>query len=379
MIIAGFTIAVIYGILILYLSQGIDRLPSLELKKQAHFNEFSIIIPFRNEAQNLLKLLGSLAAVKYPEDKYEIILIDDNSEDDSVVLAQEFTGDHPELNVKIIKLTEEHRAPKKAAIQKGIDASSFEWIITTDADCSVPRKWLLAFNQMINTEKAKMVVAPVTYEEGMSFLHQFQVLDFLSLQGITMGSFGQSDKGILEPFLCNGANLCYSKEGFNAVHGFKGNEHLASGDDVFLMEKIQEKYPNQVCFLKSYEALVKTSSQKSWRALLSQRIRWASKTTAYDSLKVKMIGLLVFAYSLLLIIFFFYGIAGKISWRSIGLIFLIKFNLDFLLIFKTSKFFKQTDILRSYFISSFIHPFYTVIVSVLSLTKNYRWKERSYR
>ncbi|WKK65615.1 glycosyltransferase family 2 protein [Lutimonas zeaxanthinifaciens] len=378
MIFAGFVIAVLYGILILYLSQGIDRLPSYKLKVQNFFQGFSIIIPFRNEAHNLPNLLESLNALKYPKENYEIILVNDSSTDNSVAIVQDFLAANPYLKLKLIEQKEVRKAPKKEAIKKAIEASSLEWIITTDADCTVPAQWLQAYNQMINTKDTKMIVAPVTYEEDTGFLHHFQVLDFLSLQGTTMGSFGQIDKGFLNPFLCNGANLCYSKDAFKSVDGFKGNDHVPSGDDVFLLEKFQHTFRGEVHFLKSYEAIVKTSSQKTWKALLAQRVRWASKTSAYNSLKVKMIGLLVLAYSLALIILFLFGFAGKISWGSIGLLFLIKFNLDFFLIFKTSKFFRQTNIMRSYFISSLIHPVYTVVVGLFSLKKNYRWKERSY-
>lgn len=379
MIYAGFVIAVIYGILILYLSQGIDRLPIFEMKTQTYFQGFSIIVPFRNESKNLITLLKSLKDIKYPSERYEIIMVNDDSNDHSVSLIQEFTASNPDLKLIILDQKGLSRSPKKEAIKKGIEASSFEWIITTDADCTVPPKWLNALNQLINTNDPKMIVAPVTYGHDTGFLHHFQVLDFLSLQGTTMGSFGQAQKEFLKPFLCNGANLCYHKEAFKSVEGFKGNDHIASGDDVFLMEKIQEIFPGQVHFLKSSEAVVETTSQNTWKALISQRSRWASKTSAYKSIKVKMIGLLVLAYNLLLIFLFFFGFAGMVPWGSIGLLFLIKFNLDFLLIYKTSKFFKQTDVMRSYFFSSLIHPFYTVLVSLLSLNKNYRWKERSFR
>ena len=378
MILAGFIIAAVYGILIMYLIRGIDRLPLFEPKNQTYHQGFSIIIPFRNEEENLPKLLSSLASVLYPVENYEIILVNDNSKDESAALIQNFSDANPHLKIKLIEQKEVCKAPKKEAILKGIHRADFEWIITTDADCMVPPQWLMTFNQMINTRDTKMIVAPVTYEDASGFLHHFQVLDFLSLQGTTMGSFGQTDKGFLNPFLCNGANLCYSKDAFSQVDGFEGNDHISSGDDIFLLEKMQEKYPDEIHFLKSCDALVKTTSQKTWKALLAQRIRWASKTSAYKSTKVKMIGLLVFTYSLLLIALVFYGFAGKISWGSIGLLFLIKFNLDFLLIFKTSKLFKQTEVMRSYFISSLIHPVYTVIVSLFSLRKKYRWKERTY-
>ena len=76
-----------------------------------------------------------------------------------------------------------------------------------------------------------MIAGAVTYDCNSSFLHQFQQLDMASLQGATIGSFG-IDQG----FMCNGANLAYTKSLFTALDGFTGNDKIASGDDVFLGE-----------------------------------------------------------------------------------------------------------------------------------------------
>jgi len=76
-----------------------------------------------------------------------------------------------------------------------------------------------------------MVVGPVVYEQPKNFLEGFQHDDFLSLQAVTIATAMWEN-----PILCNGANLCYMKEDFYRVGGFKGHEKLQSGDDVLLME-----------------------------------------------------------------------------------------------------------------------------------------------
>jgi len=199
------------------------------------------------------------------------------------------------------------------------------------------------------------------------------------LQGITIGSFGHRDSFLGKPFLCNGANLCYDKEGFEAVNGFDGNEHIASGDDVFLLQKMMERFPDQVQFLKSREAVVLTSPKDTLRGLLQQRIRWASKTSALKATFPKVLGLLIFGTNLLILIAFVLGISGQVSLAQAGLLFLLKFNIDFLFLHKTSQFFEQQHVMRSYFLSSLIYPFFTVAIVILSFFGGYGWKGRAYR
>ena len=378
MIYLAFFICLLYGFLILYLSKGIDRLKTINCDQNRPENSFSILVPFRNEELNLPTLLGSIIELDYPISQFELIVINDASSDASESIVNRFKTQHPKLNIILINNDPESESPKKNAISKAIAIASYDWIVTTDADCVVPESWLRALDKMIRVQSPKMIVAPVSYVPKSGFLHNFQSLDFLSLQGITMGSFGMKDKKIGHPFLCNGANLCYSKESFTEVNGFVGNDHIPSGDDVFLLEKMLQKFPDDIQFIKSNEVIVLTSSKDSFRALIHQRVRWAAKTTAYDSVFTKLVGLLVFTTSLSLVILFILGATGQVPWIQAGFIFLLKFNVDFVLLYKTSRFFEQQEVMKSYFMSSLLHPFYTVLISILSLKKSYTWKDRSY-
>jgi len=79
-----------------------------------------------------------------------------------------------------------------------------------------------------------------------------------------------------------------------------------------------------------------------------------------------------------LLILFILGAIGQLKWLQVGFIFLLKFNIDFVLLYKTSQFFEQQKVMKSYFLSSLLHPFYTVLIAVLSLKKSYTWKDRAY-
>jgi hypothetical protein len=256
--------------------------------------------------------------------------------------------------------------------------ADFKWIITTDADCKVPNKWLLSYSEFITGNNPKMIAAPVAYKCDKSFLQQFQNMDFLSLIGSTIGAFG-----IKKPFMCNGANLAYQKESFLAVNGFEGNDNIASGDDVFLLEKFIKTDPNSVKYLKTIDALVITKPVLNFKNLLSQRIRWASKTSATKNLFGKFVGLIVILMNLLMIIGF--GIIirnyfiNKNSYKLIVFflcLFILKWIIDFLLIKKTYLFIGLKTGLRSYILSSMLYPFFVVLVVVLSFFKKYNWKGR---
>lgn len=378
MILAAFFIYILYGLFVLYMTHGISRLKGPVYDGSEPKTSFSILVPFRNEEMNLNSLLQSIASIDYPTEKFELILINDASSDTSISIVQQFIAQCPNLNIILVDNVRQSGSPKKDAIKHGVQKASYEWIVTTDADCLVPVSWLSAFDSMIRQQPLQLIVAPVTYVDQLGFLHRFQMLDFMSLQGITMGSFGIKDKKFGHPFLCNGANLCYKKDCFKDVNGFVGNQHIASGDDVFLLEKIYQKYPDEVQFIKSKEAIVYTTSKDSFRDLIQQRVRWAAKANAYDSIFTKLVGFLVFITSFMMVILLILGSMGQITWLYVGFIFLLKFNIDFLLLYKTSQFFEQEKVLKSYFISSLLHPFYTVFVALLSFKKTYTWKDRSY-
>ncbi|MDF1518293.1 MAG: glycosyltransferase, partial [Lutibacter sp.] len=187
-------------------------------------NRFSIVIPFRDEAHNLPNLLNSVSVLNYPSELYEILLVNDDSQDNFNQIIEEFNKQNPKLNLHLIQNIRKTQSPKKDAINTAINLSNFEWIVTTDADCLVPKLWLQLFDQFIEEEKPVFISASVKFITQNSFLFHFQNLNFTSLMGSTIGGFG-----IGNPFMCNGANLCYHKKTFLELNGFEGNDNIASG------------------------------------------------------------------------------------------------------------------------------------------------------
>ena len=218
-----------------------------------------------------------------------------------------------------------------------------------------------------------MLVGAVTYDCRRSFLHCFQQLDLISLQGATIGSFG-----IGLGFMCNGANFCYKKSFFEELQGFTGNAAIASGDDVFLLQKAMRRSPEKVHYLKSKSDIVKTKPLDSWKSLLHQRVRWASKTGSYESVFGKDLAVIVFAGNLAIVIGAIATIFGEIPWYHMTALFVLKFLLDYLLLYKTNKFLSKKR-MRFLFLGSLLYPFFCVVVALFSLSGKYEWKGRTLR
>ena len=365
MIILLFTILFLYVVCISMLLFGFAKMKANSNKEVAVKTKFSIVVPFRNELENLPKLLHSFSLLNYPTDFFEVILVDDDSEEKFQVSSFKF-------QVLTIKNNRKSNSPKKDAIETAIKTAKNEWILTTDADCLVDPNWLKIFDNYIQETNKKMIASGVSYLPKKGFLTAFQNLDFLSLQGATIGSFGLN-----LPFMCNGANFAYRKDFFYELNGFEGNSTIASGDDVFLLQKAVENEPKAIGFCMTNESIVKTEAVDSWKALFFQRVRWASKSTGYSSFFGKSLAIVVFLGNLFWIITFVLSMLHLVNYTTFILYFGIKFLVDFLLLFQANTFFKSKT--TWVFISSIAYPFFSTSVALYSLFGKYEWKGRYFK
>lgn len=376
MITAAVVITLLYVFIMLFLLYGFFQVPNFSGKNTAPKMAFSIVIPLRNEAENLPALFESLLRLKYPRDMFEILLVNDASTDASEEACRKFIEENRHLNIELLENNRKSGSPKKDAIQTAIEVSKRDFILTTDADCVVPENWLREFNSILQEHSLQAVAGPVILKSEVSkrvFLRDFQEMDILSLQAATIGGFGV---GI--PLLCNGANFCYSKKAFLEVNGFAGNEQIASGDDIFLVEKFQ-KEGLKIAFLKSREAIVLTQPAFSRKEFFSQRIRWAAKTSAYNNTYGKGLGLLVFLMNFLLVILLVLMILGQLPLTLLLFMFLLKFNADFYLIYSSARFYERESSVKSYFFSSVCYPLFSSWIAICSLFTGYSWKGRQFK
>ena len=335
----------------------------------------TIIIPARNESAYIQTCIQSILDQKYPTQLFEILVIDDHSEDNTTELVRQFQAPntHVLLLNKFISNRKELQSFKKKAIEIGVKNSKGDLIISTDADCIVPPNWLHYLVSFYEKEQYKFIAAPVNFHKEISLFEKFQSLDFIGMMGVTgAGIYGRFMN------MCNGANLAYEKRAFYAVEGFNGIDKIASGDDMLLLQKMAKHFPNQVGFLKNKNATVLTNAKPDLKSFYQQRIRWASKSGNYQELQILFILALVFffclsiVFNLILLPFFF----TKIGWVFLTQLF-IKTIIDFFYLNHLTSFFQRKDLMKIFFPAQVFHILYIFVFGLLgNLVKEYSWKGR---
>lgn len=373
MIVFFLVVILVYAVTMAQLIYGFGKIKTYVPSAKTPQTYFSIVVPFRNEAQNLPDLLDSFKRLDYPIDLFELILVDDFSEDNSQKIVYSWRMENGAFEFTLLENIKMSGSPKKDAIARAIHIVKQQWVVNTDADCTFPSNWLRTLDSYIQENQAEMLIGSVKYSDGNSFIRHFQQLDLTSLQGATIGSFGL---GL--GFMCNGANFAYTKKLFHELGGFAGNSNKATGDDVFLVQKAAAKHPEKVHYLKSEGNTVVTKPLKNWGQVFQQHARWASKADAYQSVFGKDLAVIVFLGNLCVLVAIAFAILKQLSWIEFAMIFGIKFLIDTILLYKTNRFLTGKW-MKWLLASSVLYPTFSVSVAVYALVFGYSWKGRKFK
>lgn len=367
-------IVVLYVVFILQLILGFGKIQSFKRMEVAPKTAFTLVVPFRNEERNLPHLLESISKLHYPIPLIQIIMVDDFSDDDSVRVYNQWRMMHEAVDTTLLENLQLSYSPKKDALTRAIPIAKHDWIVTTDADCIVNPNWLLTLDNYIQMNQPEMIVGAVVYKPKNNWFHHFQQLDLMSLQGTTIGSFG-----IGKPFMCNGANFAYTKKFFAEIGGFGGINDKASGDDVLLLQKAVDANKDKVHYLKHPDVIVKTKPENDLFKLFMQRVRWAGKTTGYNSNYAKLLAVVVLLMNLSLVVAFFLSLIPYplLSWKILLGVFMIKYAVDSILLYQSNAYLRK----GKFFVpiaSSLLYPVFSSLVGVYSLFGSFRWKGRRF-
>jgi len=368
------TLAVGYAIIIFLTIKNWDEIEEWTIPENWKPSTFAtILIPARNEADNISNCLNSILEQNFSLNQFEIIVIDDHSEDETISTIENFQS----KNIKVLKLNNfpelKGKHYKKAAIELGIKNAKGNLIITTDADCIASPNWLSLMVSLFEKKQAKFIAAPVNFHKEKNTFERFQSLDYIGMMGVT-GAGIQSKK----LSLCNGANLAYKKEAFLEIGGFDGINQIASGDDMLLLEKFQQNFPQDIYFLKNKEATITTQAEPTLNGFVNQRLRWASKTSHYKNQTTVFVQTWVGAFSLgIFIALLLIPFLGIFALRLFVYALFFKAVVDYFYLKKMSKFFGRSDLMRHFLSAQFWHLFYIVRVGIGSFfSKNTIWKGR---
>jgi cellulose synthase/poly-beta-1,6-N-acetylglucosamine synthase-like glycosyltransferase len=329
----------------------------------------SVIIPARNEEDRIEDCLNSLFNQSYPKAYIEIIVVNDFSTDNTVSLVEKYL-DRCILLHMADYLTDSINAYKKKAIEIAIAHSSGALILCTDADCSMGTEWVSLMVSAHIQRDLVFIAAPVKIIPDGSAISVFQALDFIALQGIT----GAAVHNNLYP-MCNGANLAYTRNAFLQVGGFTEIDHIASGDDMLLMKKIQSAFPRQTGFIKDTRAIVNTVPVKTIRSFFNQRIRWASKISHYNHPATFLTLALVYLLNAALLLLFFSCIFFG-YWQWLLLLIVCKTLSEYFFVSEVAAFFGQQNLMKYFAICQPFHIVYTVFAGSFGSFGNYEWKNR---
>lgn len=350
-----------YACLVLYATWHFRRASAAPLQPDLPF--VSVIIPARNEAENLAACLDSLFRQQYPPDRFELLLVDDHSEDQTVMVARGYKG---------LRMMTNNGTGKKAALATGIAAARGEWILQIDADCVAPPGWIQAMTAWMTSEK-QLVSGPVGLQPGSSWLGRLQALESLGL--VTLGA-GCLLGGI--PNMANGANLAYRRSTFFELGGFQGVDHIASGDDEFLLQKFFQADPGGLAFAKDPGCMVRTHPAPDWAAFVRQRLRWVSKARNYLVRRnnliqlVSWLGFLAFPYWLGL------AAADSAAWGGLAGLIVIKAIPDAWLMYSGASFFANLSALRWFVPLQLAYIPYVLWIGIAgNLVRHYQWKDRN--
>jgi cellulose synthase/poly-beta-1,6-N-acetylglucosamine synthase-like glycosyltransferase len=358
----------LYGWLIFFYFQAWKKLDHYTPSSLNDNKFISVIIPARNEEANIPLLLNALSQQTYSKEFFEIIVVDDFSDDDTAEVVKKFSL--PNL-ILIQPGVSSKSSSKKRSIEAGIKKAKGELIVTTDADCTPSTRWLETIHNFYVKNDAVFIAAPVKFSHDKSILQIIQVLDFLTLQGITAASVSANFHT-----MCNGANLAYKKEAFHKVNGFEGIDKVATGDDMLLMHKIWKAYPGKTFYLKSEDAIVTSQPMLSWKDFFMQRKRWASKTLVYEDYRIIVVLAFVYLLNCLFIAIIIASFFDSFYWWYVIGFGVIKTIIELPFVYSVARFYKEQQLVKYLFLFQPLHIFYTVFIGLISQFGKYEWKGR---
>ena len=355
------------------------------------------MIPVRNEAQNIAFLLNDLALQDLDTTNFEVLVLDDNSDDKTAQIVIDLINKMP-YSLQLISVPIADSAHKKRAITLGVSKANFEYIITTDGDCRIQKTWLSTFAAFIDeksntNQKAFFIAGAVRLNYKRDFFAALQASEFATLIGC-----GGAALNLGFPFTCNGANMAYSKQLFEEFGGYdeieennqgKNNNgyQISSGDDEFLLHKFYKFYPKNIFFLKSDKAIIETEATQNWQQFYNQRKRWASKWNQHKKISHAAVSIFVFLVQVFTLILFIFTIFEIIN-SNFSLIdselrkylyisFFIKMSIEFLFLVAILRFLKQLKVVFTLPFWWMLYSFYAIFFGVVAQKKGYQWKGRT--
>ncbi len=362
-----------YFILLISFYRKLLRHTMSDISSEPATKTASVIIALRNEENNLRDLLDSLNLQTYNKDLLKYIFINDHSTDNSTLILEQFAFENGDLNIEICNLGE-NETGKKSALLRAYQMVDSEIILSTDADCILPEKWIEMSINAFDEEEVQMLCGGVKTATGKNWLEQFQALELTSLIGSGAAAISMG-----KPILNNGANLAFRSHLLKELCFSNLKIETPSGDDVFLlMEVLRTHGAKAIRFQWDANHWVTTKFVQTFEQLVQQRIRWTSKSKHYSNPFLIFVSFLIFLNNISVPILFFWSLFSFKILPLLVLFWLLKGTIDYLFIRKVSAISEQQFALSAYLNTALIYPFFMSYIAVIGQFVNFKWKGREY-
>ena len=335
----------------------------------------SVIIPVRNEEANIRMLLEDFQNQDYPQDRFNVIVMDDGSTDQTANIVNEITEKVSYSIIYVLNTGSYNNITwngKKSMIMQAVGISKASIILQTDGDCRVGPKWISVLAASFKDPKIQFLTGPVIYKYQNGNYHQMLQMD---LAGLIVSSAAMINLNL--PVMASGACMAYRKETFEDLGGYKSNLDYSSGDDSFLMHAVSKNYPGSIKFIKNTEAVSYTVAPGSWTDFYNQRIRWAGKWNYHQNSTIKILAIFIFLVHLSFLAILFWAI---LSSEYVLLIFMLtaRMLLEGSILASWYKLFKLKLNIPLFLLASLMYSFYAVFFGILANTSTFTWKGRKY-
>lgn len=356
-------LALIYTLFMGYMISGWNEAIHLSAHSESLNQQrgyLNILIPFSNgDESSLGELMTELHAQTASSSDLQIIVIDDR--DGSVLDTIPLPG---EGSWQLIK---SRAKGKKQALNTGMSLVNHGQVLTLDADIRLPAEWFTRLQEvLIESARDSMLILPVRAQMGTNWASAYAHLDFMSLIGVTFSMAAQK-----RPVMANGAQLLYSQA------YARWDEKTVSGDDVMALERIKSD-GGEIAFSLDPKLIVDTEMPSSWRDLLDQRARWASKSSDYRDPDIRILGWAVLLYNVLLLILAILALLHIMDPFLILIPIGAKALMDFIFLYRVLNWSGQRKALLYFPMVFFLNMMQYPIVFVYQKLFGFEWKGRKY-
>jgi len=328
----------------------------------------SVVIAARNEITSLGRCLTALMGQDYKPDLFEVIIVDDRSEDGTFEVLSRFKSVWNNLKVIKIDQVPENVSPKKHALSKAIDLACGEIILQTDADCIVPETWISGMVSCFE-EGINMVTGVAPYFYGPAVLNSFSRHEYLWNVSLSAGSIALG-----HGTHASARNLGFRRSAFELAGGYESMKVIISGDDTLLLHRIQKLPKNRVVTMPDRSTHVYTNAPEDFKSFFWQRARHMSTGKYFDPILIG-IGFIVYGYSILTLASLVLSFVSLSFFTIFVCSFLFKNVLDGIACWRAKAVFGLDVEWVRFIINEFFLLAYMAIMPVVGLFFPVKWKE----